>query len=79
MLRAGRLSIRVNLTFIKQVDVELLDKVPDYNGLLRLVCDISFKTREGWTDPEQAIIDTGAYMSLLPLSVWQRTRNRNNL
>ncbi|MCS4540933.1 MAG: hypothetical protein HY929_01210 [Euryarchaeota archaeon] len=67
----GRLSIRVNLAFVKQFDVELLKKVPDYDGLLRLVCDISFKTTKGWTEAEDAIIDTGAHTSLLPLSLWQ--------
>jgi len=67
----GRLSIRVNLTIIKQFDVELLKKVPDYGGLLRILGWVQFRTSNGWTEPSQGIIDTGAHTSLLPLSLWQ--------
>ena len=67
----GQLSIRVNLTVIKQFDIELLEKVPDYGEFLRIVGWIQLKKSNGWTEPSQAIIDTGAYTRLFPLSLWQ--------
>jgi len=70
-LKAGRLSIKVNIHLIKQYDLELLRKIPAYGELLRVVCDVRFKTTGGWTGAEDAIIDTGAHTSLLPLSLWQ--------
>ena len=56
---------------LKQFDVELLEKVPDYGEFLRIVGWIQLKKSNGWTEPSQAIIDTGAYTSLFPLSLWQ--------
>lgn len=67
----GQLSIRVNLTILKQFDIELLEKVPDYGEFLRIVGWVQFKKLKGWTEPSQAIIDTGAYTSLFPISLWQ--------
>ncbi|KPV62161.1 MAG: hypothetical protein AOA65_2053 [Candidatus Bathyarchaeota archaeon BA1] len=71
MLSQGRLSIRVKLDFIHQYDSELLRRFPDYDGLLRLVCFAKFKTKNGWSGARDAIIDTGAHTSILPLSVWE--------
>jgi hypothetical protein len=39
--------------------------------LLRILCDVRFKTLTGWTEAEYAILDTGAHTSLLPLSLWK--------
>ena len=64
------LSIRVNLDFISQYDLELLKRIPDYNGMLRLAGLVIFKSSLGWTDPQDAIIDTGAHTSILPKWVW---------
>jgi hypothetical protein len=36
-----------------------------------LLTRIQFKTVTGWSDHYSAIVDTGAYMSLLPLSIWK--------
>jgi hypothetical protein len=70
-LKAGRLYIRVNLTLLRQFDVELLKKIHDYGGLLRVVGWVRFKASRGWTEPSRAIVDTGAHTSLLPLSLWE--------
>jgi hypothetical protein len=71
MLKVGRLYIRVNLTLLKQFDIELLKKVPNYDELLRVIGWIQFKASKSWTEPSRAIIDTGAHTSLLPLSLWK--------
>jgi len=71
-LNLERLFIRVILGFIKFSDFELLEKFPDINNLIRIVCRIRFKTRDGFTEARHAIIDTGAFISILPLSLWKR-------
>jgi len=52
--------------------VELTKRIPDYGGLLRILCDARFKTPKGWTEARYTIMDTGAYTSLLPLSLWKK-------
>ena len=71
-MNQGRLFIRVQLSFIKLFDFELLEKFPDYNSLLRLVCRARFRTKNGFTEARHAIVDTGAHTSILPLSLWKR-------
>ncbi len=71
MWKVGPLSIKVKLTLLKQYDVELLRKIPDYGKLIRVIGWIKFKTLFGWTEPSHAIIDSGAHTSLIPLSLWQ--------
>ena len=68
----GRTSTKVNLFFRRLYDFELLEKLPDYDGLLRLSCIMRFKTRDGWTELKNVIIDTGAHTTLIPLSLWKR-------
>ncbi len=68
----GRLYIRINIHLIKQYDLELLRRVKDYNGLIRVVCDIRFRTPTEWTDAREAIIDTGAHTTLIPESLWKK-------
>lgn len=72
-MNQGRLSIRVNIDFIKQYDPELLRKYPDYDGFLRIISTITLKTKSGWSKPRMAIIDTGAHTSILPLTVWEES------
>jgi hypothetical protein len=67
----GRLSIKVNLRIVNEFDFDLTEKIPDYDGLIRILCDIRFKTLNGWSIAESAIIDTGAFTSILPLSLWE--------
>lgn len=50
--------------------MEILQKIPGYNGLLRLVGYAIFKTPTGWTELEDVIIDTGAHTSILPRWLW---------
>ncbi len=48
-----------------------MKKYPNYDGLLRIVSTIAFRTKDGWSNPRLAIIDTGAHTSILPLTVWE--------
>ncbi len=71
MWKAGRLSIKVNLRIVNEYDLGLTKRIPDCDGLLRILCDVRFKTPNGWTEAEYAIVDTGAHTSLLPSSLWK--------
>ena len=57
---------KINL-FFDQFEAE---DNPGYT-IVRLKCGIQFKTKEGWNLPYSGVIDTGAHVSVLPLSVWQ--------
>lgn len=43
--------------------------------VIRLLTRIQFKTAKGWSDQYSAIVDTGAYMSLIPFSIWKETEH----
>jgi len=62
------MSTRIRLYFREQ-------PIPDYEDLgifaIRLMCRMSFKTQNGFTDPYPAIVDTGAPISLIPLQIWR--------
>ena len=42
--------------------------------LYRLVARVRFRTARGWSEPQPAIVDTGAPYSLIPLSLWPALR-----
>lgn len=60
--------MRVNLFFRVLHDAELGKQGVE---VIRLLTRIQFQTPHGWSDRYSALIDTGAYMSLLPLTVWK--------
>jgi hypothetical protein len=60
----------VNLFFRVFRDEELEEKVPDVD-IIRLKALIRFKTSGGWTPPYEAIVDTGAPLSLIPPFIWE--------
>lgn len=43
---------------------------PHRARIIRLFCRVAFKTKAGWTSPHLAIIDTGAYISIVPQDIW---------
>jgi hypothetical protein len=51
---------------------EKLTKASQFNRakIIRLFCRVAFKTKTGWTNPFLAIIDTGAYISVVPHDIW---------
>ena len=42
--------------------------------IIRLRCNVQFKDKIGWTEAYDAIVDTGAYCSLIPLSIWENLK-----
>ncbi|MEW6202560.1 MAG: hypothetical protein AB1546_11320 [bacterium] len=62
------MSTKINLYFAKFEVPELKDL--DLH-VLRLYCDVQFITKDGYTEPYPAIIDTGAPTSLIPQKIWK--------
>lgn len=42
---------------------------------IRLFTVVQFVMAEGWSEPDLAIVDTGAPISLIPHRIWRRCRN----
>ena len=64
------MSTRVNL-FFREFYSEEMEKCISGYKLIRLLGRITLKTSTGFTTPRRAIIDTGAHISVLPLSIWR--------
>lgn len=65
------MSTRIELDFTKTLDIDLLEKGIKI-WLVRIVAQVCFKAKNNnWTRPYEAIIDTGAPVSLIPLTIWQ--------
>ena len=64
------MSTKVELYFGSYENLDLKDFFPDYQTI-RLEGLISFKTPTGWTDPEIALLDTGAPLSVIPYPLWK--------
>ena len=58
------MSISVRLHFSKALDLELLEKNIEV-WLRRLTVQVSFKTPRACTQPYEAIMDTGAPVSII--------------
>jgi len=43
---------------------------PHRARVIRLFCRVSFRTPSGWSRPFPAVIDTGAYISIVPHYIW---------
>jgi len=61
---------RVELKFEEFSVPKLKSKLPEAGRFTRLFCSIKFKTDDGWYDTQNAIVDTGAPMTLIPLDLW---------
>lgn len=64
--------MRVNLFFRVSKDPALEEKVKGIE-VIRFKALVRFQTPDGWTDVYEAIVDTGAHVSLIPLSIWQES------
>ena len=74
MWNAAPISIKmfkVKLYFMEMEDVGLKNKLAGYGTLTRLIGKVKFKTHKGWSKTYDALIDTGAHTTLIPLSIWQ--------
>jgi len=67
--------MRVKLYFATGVNPELEKKLKGIE-IIRLMALVQFQKPRGWTNPETAIIDTGAPLCLIPLSFWSSINHR---
>jgi hypothetical protein len=64
------MSIRVNLEFRTDVDLELLEEGINLR-IIRLYAFMQFRTHDDWTRKFKAILDTGNPVSVIPRFIWQ--------
>ncbi|MDP2753776.1 MAG: hypothetical protein Q8P40_05215 [Nitrospirota bacterium] len=64
------MSTKLRIRIKKLIDPEL-DLKLDYGELVRLSILVRFKTGSGWSEPYEAIIDTGAHTSVIPKYIWE--------
>jgi hypothetical protein len=60
----------IKLSFEILKDPSLRKKVKDLD-IIRLKCVVQFERKDGGIELRDAIVDTGAYVSLIPLSIWK--------
>lgn len=65
--------MRVNLFFTESRSAKLEAKVRGID-LIRLRASVRFQTATGWSDIYDAIVDTGAPISLIPKFIWEKTQ-----
>jgi hypothetical protein len=65
-----QLSIKIDLSFGTYENEEIKKFLSDFQ-IIRLETLVSFRASKGWTDPEIALLDTGAPMSVLPSPLWK--------
>lgn len=63
------MSTKINLHYSKALDLELIEKNIEI-WLRRITVQVLFKKPYGWTSPYEAIIDTGAPVSIIPPAIW---------
>jgi hypothetical protein len=65
------LSTKINLEFVIKKFHPDVEGLPELREVIRIQGRIRFKTEEGYGEPEKAIIDTGAPISLIPFDMWR--------
>jgi hypothetical protein len=64
------MSIRIRLHYSKALDLELIEKNIEI-WLRRITVQVTFQKPKGWSQPYEAIVDTGAPVSIIPPAIWQ--------
>lgn len=64
---------KIQLIIRKLRDYELEKCIPDIGKVIRIICHIRLKKRDGWGDIECGLIDSGGFISLIPFTIWQDT------
>ena len=64
------MSNKIRLHYSKALDLDLIEKNIEV-WLRRLAVQVCFKKPHAWTQPYEAIIDTGAPVSIIPPAIWQ--------
>lgn len=62
---------RINAFFETFLDKELYSKIQGRSKVIRVYCNLQFRTPTGFTEPYLAIIDTGAHTSIIPARIWK--------
>lgn len=63
----------IELEFETHIDLELLDRGIAVR-LIRLRASVQLKTTDGWTAKYKALVDTGNPISIVPKSIWGKSR-----
>jgi len=63
-----KISTEIGIEIIRVKDIELEKKIPKLKPALRFFCKIKFPELE---NPEDALVDTGAHISLIPFQTWK--------
>ncbi len=61
---------RINFVISREIQKDL-NKDIDFGRAIRIKTEVKFKQMESWSKSFFAIIDTGAYISLLPHDAWK--------
>ena len=65
-------SVRVQLRFTTKTTLELF---PFGIDVIRLRANVQFQIGTDWSETEDAIIDTGMYLSVVPRSIWENSKH----
>ena len=62
----------IKLIISRELNKELNNRIPGLGDFIRVKCRAKFKRMRGdYTEPITALLDTGAFMSLIPYDIWQ--------
>ncbi|MFQ6056126.1 MAG: hypothetical protein ACE5KT_12665 [Methanosarcinales archaeon] len=67
-------SEKIELYFDQDIDPDLENKIRGKGHIIRLYCDVMFRTQNGWTEPYTAIVDSGAHISVIPRRIWSKSK-----
>lgn len=66
----------IKLWFKRIPNPKLEEKLPGIGDFTRLFCSIKFRAPNGWSKTRDAIVDTGAPISVIPLDIWTDIENK---
>jgi len=64
--------MKVRIKISKEINEELLEIMPEFGYSIRLKCKVKFMAKDGWSKSMDGILDTGAYISVLPTDLWNK-------
>jgi hypothetical protein len=66
-------STIIELEFETHIDLDAIEQGIAVH-LIRLTVSLQLETKEGWTRKYKALIDTGNPISVVPISVWSKSK-----
>jgi len=66
-------STSIELEFETHIDLDFVEQGIAVH-LIRLTASLQLQTREGWTRKYKALVDTGNPISVIPNSVWSKSK-----